>query len=95
MKFLDGINLGNVGPFTQFLVTAFVCGTFLGCLAMLFIIIWFKVPVEPGVREILCLLLGTLVREFGSVCGFWLGTSLGSARKTDMLNIPPQPPVKP
>ena len=92
MKFLDGINLTNVSPFTQFLVTAFVCGTFLGCLAMLFIIIWFKVPVEPGVKEILCLLLGTLVREFGGVCAYWLGTSIGSAQKTNMLNAQQTPP---
>jgi len=56
----------------RFLVSGTVAFAFLGCLGMLFVLVWFKVEISPGVREVLCILIGVLSREFGDVCARWV-----------------------
>lgn len=91
MKFLDGITLTNVAPVAQILVSGTVAFAFLGSIAMLFAFVWYQVDVLPGVKEILCLLIGVLAREFGGVCTFWLGSTNSSQRKTEVIqqSLPP------
>lgn len=85
MKFLDGITLTNVGPIAQVLVSGTVAFAFLGSIAMLFLLVWYHIDVLPGVKEILCLLIGVLAREFGGMCSFWLGSTNSSQVKTEVI----------
>lgn len=85
MKFLDGVNLTNIGPLTQFIVSGTIAFAFLGSIAMLFTLVWHQVDVPPGVKEILCLLIGVLAREFGGMCAFWLGSTNASQVKTEII----------
>lgn len=85
MKFLDGITLTNVGPIAQVLVSGTVAFAFIGSIAMLFLLVWYHVDVLPGVKEILCLLIGVLAREFGGMCSFWLGSTNSSQQKTEVI----------
>lgn len=39
-------------------------------------------------------LLGIAGAGYTTVVGFWLGSSYGSSKKTEMLNIPPPAPTK-
>jgi hypothetical protein len=82
---LQSLSLQNLSPLTQFLVTSCVSATFIGCLATLFLFAWFGKEFPPGLKEVLILLIGALVNEFKTVTSFWLGTSAGSAKKTDLL----------
>jgi hypothetical protein len=84
-SFLEKLNIHRLGPFTQFLVTGAVTFTFIGCLAILFYFAWHGKEFPPGLKETLLVLIGALGREFGNVCSFWLGTSIGSMRKTDIM----------
>jgi hypothetical protein len=56
----------------RFLVSGTVAIAFLGCIATLFVFVWLKIDIPPGTREILCLLIGVLAREFGDVCARWI-----------------------
>jgi hypothetical protein len=56
----------------RFLISGTVAFAFLGSIAMLFTLIWFKVDILPGVREVLCLLIGVLASEFRDVCARWI-----------------------
>jgi hypothetical protein len=90
MKFLDSITLTNVGPVAQIMVSGTVAFAFLGSMATLFAFVWQQVDVPPGVKEILCLLIGVLAREFGGVCSFWLGSTNSSQQKDKLIaSLPP------
>ena len=57
--------------------------TFIGVLGALVSTLFMpKEDLQPGVREVLVLLLGVLAGAFKEVTGFWLGSSAGSVRKS-------------
>lgn len=74
--------LERVGPFAQLLVSVVIIAAFLGTIyALLFV----TAAIEGSVREVLLILVGVMAGAFKDVVGFWLGSSYGSARKTDAL----------
>ena len=54
-----------------------------GFFAMLYVVI--MEPIPEGSRETATILLGTLAAGFTQVLNFWLGSSVGSMRKTDIM----------
>lgn len=72
----DAIRAGSAVGMFPALLSLLITGGFFGSLCL---VVTFTVP--AGMREPVLVLLGALSREFGTVCNFWLGSSLGSARK--------------
>lgn len=70
--------IAKLGPVMQAVFTLCVVGGFFGALWLLFHL---KSDLQPGVGEVLLVMIGALGREFGNVGSFWLGTSLSSAKK--------------
>jgi hypothetical protein len=58
-----------------------VFGFFLALGGMLF----YRGTIDPIVATIINVLVGVLAGNFSQVCNFWLGSSSGSARKTELL----------
>lgn len=76
--------------YAQVTVSVLVIATFIGVLTALVTTLFLpKEDLQPGVREVLVLLLGVLAGAFKEVTGFWLGSSAGSVRKT--ATTPPEP----
>lgn len=74
--------LERVGPMVQALISVMVLAAFFGTVASL---ITMSADIPPGVKEVLLVLVGVLAGAFKDVVGFWVGSSYGSARKTDKL----------
>lgn len=74
--------LERVGPVVQAIVSVMVLAAFFGTVASL---IAMSADIPPGVKEVLLVLVGVLAGAFKDVVGFWVGSSYGSARKTDQL----------
>jgi hypothetical protein len=51
--------------------------------AVCFLVLWREVP--PGSREAALVLLGSLANSGTMVVGYWVGSSVGSARKDELL----------
>lgn len=51
--------------------------------AIVVLLFWVEVP--PGSREVLFMLLGVAVKEWGSAMQYWFGTTRSSADKTMMI----------
>jgi len=64
----------------QLTISAMVLAAFAGVLVLVLI-----VGIPPGVAEVANVALGTLGTMAASVVNYWLGSSRGSARKTDLL----------
>jgi hypothetical protein len=82
------MNLDRFGPIMQGVVSVLVIAAFLGCIAALFVVTYREKDFPPGVKETLLVLVGVLAGEFKNVCGYWLGSSHGSARKTEIMQAP-------
>ena len=74
--------LERIGPWAQLAISALVIVAFMAAIAGLFLI---DRDLLPGVREVLLVLIGVLAGAFKDVVGFWVGSSYGSAKKTDQL----------
>jgi uncharacterized protein YqgC (DUF456 family) len=74
--------LERIGPWAQLAVSTLVIVAFMGAIVGLFLI---DRDLMPGVREVLLVLIGVLAGAFKDVIGFWVGSSYGSAKKTDQL----------
>ncbi len=70
--------LERLGHIAQLFVTFAVLMAFFGCMYMLLIQ---QTELPAGVREVLLVLVGVLAGEFKNCCGYWLGSSLSSAKK--------------
>lgn len=79
------MNIDNLGRFAKVAVTVLVIFAFLGCIAALFITALREKDFPPGVKETLLVLIGVLAGAFKDVVGYWLGSSHGSDRKTELL----------
>lgn len=71
------MNLTTVGAI---IVSALVLLQF--C-AVCFLVLWREVP--PGSREAALVLLGSLASNGTAVVGYWVGSSVGSARKDEII----------
>jgi membrane protein DedA with SNARE-associated domain len=58
---------------------------FLGCIAALFFTALREKDFPPGVKETLLVLIGVLAGSFKDTVGYWLGSSHGSERKTELM----------
>lgn len=64
----------------QYVFAALIVICFFGILFLLFI---YKIPTEN--TDTLNLAIGTLLTAFGTVVGYFFGSSAGSQRKTDII----------
>lgn len=85
MTLLEYLDRRNVSLLAQLLVSFTVALAFLGSLAALLVFAWYGREFPPGLKEVLLVLIGATCREFGGMCAFWLGSTTGSDRKTDLL----------
>ena len=75
--------LERVGLFAQVVISIAVLAAFFGTI---FLLLTKAVPIEGGIKEVLLVLVGVLAGSFKDVVGYYLGSSLGSAKKTDQMN---------
>jgi len=76
----------HVKEILQYVFAALIVICFFGILFLLFI---YKIP--TGNTDTLNLAIGALLTAFGTVVGYFFGSSAGSQRKTDI--IAQQPPI--
>lgn len=80
------IPLDRLGTITKLVVSTLVILAFLGIIAAL---IWLTLrdkDFPPGVKETLLVLVGILAGSFKDTVGYWLGSSHGSDRKTELMS---------
>ena len=65
----------------QYTFAALIVTCFFGILLVLF---WVEIPITN--TETLNLAIGALLTAFGTVVGYFFGSSAGSQRKTDIIN---------
>lgn len=80
--------LDRIGPIAQVVVSLLVVSAFLGAIAALYELARQAVELPPGVKEVLLVLIGVLAGAFKDVVGYWIGSSLGSARKDAAMRQP-------
>lgn len=80
------MNLDRLGPIAKLTVSLLVIVAFFGCIAALFITALRDKDFPPGVKETLLVLVGVLAGSFKDVVGYWIGSSHGSDRKTELMN---------
>ena len=78
------MNLERLAPAMRATVSVLICGAFFSCIGALFAMSYYKLSLEPGVKEVLLILVGVLAGSFKDVTGYWLGSSASSARKTEL-----------
>lgn len=83
--------LERIGPVMQALVSVLVMVSFIATVGVLLATLFgYANDIPTGVKEVLLVLTGVLAGSYKEVVGFWLGSSYGSARKTDaMVNSSP------
>jgi len=74
--------LERIGPWAQAIVSVLIMACFMGTLAGLFMT---EADFPEGVREVVLVLVGVLAGAFKDVVGYWIGSSYGSAKKTDQM----------
>lgn len=79
------MNLDRLGPIMKGVVSLLVIMAFLGCIAALFVVAYREKDFPPGVKETLLVLVGVLAGSFKDVVGYWIGSSHGSERKTELM----------
>lgn len=83
------MNLDRMGPIMKGVVTALVILAFLGIIAALIILTLRDKDFPPGIKETLLILVGILAGAFKDTVGYWLGSSHGSERKTELMQGKP------
>jgi membrane protein DedA with SNARE-associated domain len=79
------MNLDKFGPVMKACISVLVILAFLGCIAALFFTALREKDFPPGVKETLLVLIGVLAGSFKDTVGYWLGSSHGSERKTELM----------
>lgn len=80
------MNFDRLGPWMKCAVSVLVIMAFLGCIAALFVVTYREKDFPPGVKETLLVLVGVLAGSFKDVVGYWIGSSHGSDRKTELMS---------
>jgi hypothetical protein len=78
------MNIDRLGPLMKSIISVLISLAFFGTIATLFFLSYYSVALEPGVKEVLLVLVGVLAGAFKDVSGYWLGSSASSARKTEI-----------
>lgn len=79
------MNLDKYGPIMKSVVSLLVILAFFAILGALIILTAREKDFPPGIKETLLVLVGVLAGEFKNTCGYWMGTSHSSSRKTEIL----------
>jgi hypothetical protein len=79
------MNLDRFGPAMKAVVSVLIILAFFGIISALLVLTYREKDFPPGIKETLLVLVGVLAGEFKNVCGYWLGTSHSSSRKTELL----------
>ena len=74
--------LDRVGFVAQLLICVSILLAFFGTI---YLLLTGVEDVAAGVREVLLVLVGVLAGAFKDVVGYYFGSSLGSAKKTDSI----------
>lgn len=77
--------LERVGFVAQLLICISILCAFFGTI---YLLLTGVEDVAAGVREVLLVLVGVLAGAFKDVVGYYFGSSLGSAKKTDNMLKP-------
>lgn len=78
--------LERVGPVMQASVSMLVMLSFISTVCVLLATLFgYANDIPAGVKEVLLVLTGVLAGSYKEVVSFWLGSSYGSARKTDAI----------
>lgn len=75
----------RAGHWMKGAVTILVILAFLACIGALFGVTYREKDFPPGVKETLLVLVGVLAGSFKDCVGYWLGSSHGSERKTELM----------
>lgn len=79
------MSFDRLGPVMKGIVSILVVAAFFGCIAALFVTALRDKDFPPGVKETLLVLIGVLAGSFKDTVGYWLGSSHGSERKTELM----------
>jgi hypothetical protein len=79
------MNLDKFGPWAKAIVSVLVILAFFGIIASLIGLTIRDKDFPPGVKETLLVLVGVVAGSFKDVVGYWLGSSHGSERKTELM----------
>lgn len=77
--------LEKLGHLGQILISLLVVFAFFASIGALFYCTFRGVDLANGVKEVLLVLIGVLAGAFKDVCGFWIGSSLSSAKKDSTI----------
>lgn len=83
------LDLEKLAQLAKFIVTAANVILIFVILIMLFIFAWYGIDFPTAVKEALLIVLGVLLGTYKETCGYWLGSSHGSDRKTEIMGKPP------
>lgn len=78
------MDLAKFGEPMKMLVSVLIISAFLSAIGALFALSYYKVDFADGVKEVMLVLIGVLAGAFKDVSGYWIGSSHGSARKTEL-----------
>lgn len=73
--------LDKLSHFAQFLVAFCVLLSFISCVGAFFWLTFQGKDLLPGLKEVLLVLIGVLAGAFKDVVGYYVGSSLSSAKK--------------
>lgn len=79
------MNLDRFGPVIKAVLSTLIV---LGFFALIATLVWLAFrdkDFPPGIKETLLILVGILAGEFKNTCGYWIGTSWSSSRKTELM----------
>lgn len=57
----------------------------IGFIACIFVLMFAKIELSSGAEKAFLILVGALAMSFGQVSNYWLGSSAGSATKSDQI----------
>ncbi len=78
-------SIDRLGPWAKAIVSVLVILAFFGIIASLIALTIRDKDFPPGVKETLLVLVGVVAGSFKDVVGYWLGSSHGSDRKTELM----------
>ena len=73
--------LDRVGFVAQMIICISILAAFFGTI---YLLLTQPMELEMGVREVLLVLVGVMAGAFKDVVGYYFGSSLGSAKKTEL-----------
>lgn len=80
------IPMDKLAIWMKALVTTVVILSFTSLIGALLYAAFKNIDFPPGIKEVLCILVGVLAGSYKEITGYWVGSSHGSERKTELMN---------